>query len=194
MERSKGGRAVGTGGKSGISPAIAPRPADEDGKIAFTHWLLRWNRGDPFALEELAMRVRRERYVLVRGYLRRRRPNQTLQPTALINEVWLRLMGQSPVIPWESRAHFFGIAARLMRIILVDHARSRRALKRGGGLEALSLEQANALSPVVELRYFGGMDRNEIAVALNLTVATVKRDPRLGEAWLRRFLASESPA
>ena len=183
-----------------------------------TQLLFRWSQGDRAALEELAPLVHRELHVLARTYLKRGRPNQTLQPTALINEAWLRLIGQSNPIQWENHSHFFGIAARLMRIVLVDNARARRATKRGGGLELLTLENVNPLSPgkapdilevnealdqlakvdkrkaeVIELRYFGGMSREEIAAALDLTLPTVKRDLRLGEAWLRRFLAGESP-
>jgi RNA polymerase sigma factor (TIGR02999 family) len=183
-----------------------------------TQLLFRWSQGDRAALEELAPRVQRELHSLARAYLKRGRANQTLQPTALINEAWLRLLGPSPAINWENRTHFFGIAARLMRIALVDRARERQALKRGGGVEALTLEQVTVLCPdrtpdvlevnealdelakvderkakVIELRYFGGMSREEIAAALNLTLPTVKRDLRLGEAWLRRFLAGERP-
>ena len=181
-----------------------------------TQLLFRWGQGDRVALEELAPRVQRELRSLARAYLKRGRAQQTLQPTILINEAWLRLLGPSTTIQWENRTHFFGIAARLMRIVLVDHARTRRAVKRGGGLEALTLEQITVLCPdstpnilevnealdqlatvderkakVIELRYFGGMSREEIAAALDLTVPTVKHDLRLGEAWLRRFLAGE---
>jgi RNA polymerase sigma factor (TIGR02999 family) len=119
---------------------------------------------------------------------------------------------------WENRAHFFGIAARLMRMILVDHARTHRAAKRGGGDAAVTLDDGVAVAAgrapdvleidealnglaavderkakVIELRYFGGMDREEVAAALGLTVPTVKRDLRLGEAWLRRFLSGKPP-
>jgi RNA polymerase sigma factor (TIGR02999 family) len=179
--------------------------------------LMAWGRGEPAALEQLTPRVYGELHKLARAYLRRGRPNQTLQPTALINEAFLRLLDQSQPVEWESRAHFFGIAARLMRLILVDHARARHAAKRGGATEAITLDGCMAVSPgaapdvleidqaldrlaafderkakVIELRYFGGMDREEVAAALGLTLATVKRDLRLGEAWLRRFLAGES--
>jgi RNA polymerase sigma factor (TIGR02999 family) len=182
-----------------------------------TQLLFRWGQGDRAALDELAPQVQRELRSLARTYLKRGRACQTLQPTALINEAWLRLLGPT-TIQWENRTHFFGIAARLMRIVLVDHVRTRRAVKRGGGLEALTLEQITVLCPertpgilevnealdqlatvderkakVIELRYFGGMSREEIATALDLTLATVKRDLRLGEARLRRFLASERP-
>jgi len=182
-----------------------------------TQLLFRWSQGDQAALEELAPRVQRELYSLARSHLKRGRPNQTLQPTALINEAWLRLIGRLPNIQWENRSHFFGIAARLMRIVLVDHARARHAVKRGGAVEPLTLDDANLLSPgkapeilevnealdqlakvderkakVIELRYFGGMTREEIAAALGLTLPTVKRDLRLAEAWLRRFLVGGS--
>jgi len=177
--------------------------------------LTQWSLGSQAALAELIPQVDRELHAIAKAYLRRGRGNQTLQPTALINEAWLRLLGQSQALRWENRAHFFGIAARLMRIVLVDHARSRAAAKRGGTPEAVTLDESMLLCPnrapdvlevsealdqlakvderkakVIELRYFGGMDREEIATALGLTVHTVKRDLRLGEAWLRRFLLS----
>jgi len=183
--------------------------------VPITQLLANWSEGNPAALDELTSQVSRELHRLAKTYLRRGRPNQTLQPTALVNEAWLRLIDPSLPYRWESRAHFFGIAARLMRHILVDYARAHGAAKRGGDAVAVSLEETSALSPtrapdvlevsealdqlskvderkakVIELRYFGGMEREEIATALALTVPTVKRDLRLGEAWLRRFLAS----
>jgi RNA polymerase sigma factor (TIGR02999 family) len=183
-----------------------------------TQLLARWSQGDRAALEELAPRVQRELHSLARTYLRGHRPHDTLQPTALINEAWLRLLGPSTTIQWGNRAHFFGMAARLMRNALVDHARARRAAKRGAGLEALTLEHIAVLCPnrppnilevnealdklakvderkakVIELRYFGGMTNEEIAAALDLSLSTVTRDLRLGAAWLRRFLAGENP-
>ena len=145
--------------------------------------------------------------------MRRGISSQSLQPTALINETFLRLLDPSQPVEWESRAHFFGIAARTMRMILVDHARAQNAAKRGGDAAVITLDGCIAVSPhrapdvlevdqalrclaevddrkakVIEMRYFGGMDREEVAAALGLTIATVKRDLRLGEAWLRRFL------
>ena len=184
-----------------------------------TQLLVAWSHGDRAALEELTPHVYRELHSLARSYLRRGRPNQTLQPTALINEACLRLLGQSEPVQWENRAHFFGIAARLMRLVLVDYSRSRHAEKRGGMAGAVTLEETMVLSSaqapdvlavnealdqlarvderkaqVIELRYFGGMDREEIATALALTVPTVKRDLRLGEAWLRRFFRGEHPS
>jgi RNA polymerase sigma factor (TIGR02999 family) len=184
-----------------------------------TQLLVAWSHGDRAALDELTPHVYRELHSLAKAYLRRGRPNQTLQPTALINEACLRLLGQSEPIQWENRAHFFGIAGRLMRMVLVDYSRSRNAEKRGGSAAPITLEESLILSPsrtpdvleinealdhlakvderkanVIELRYFGGMDREEIAIALQLTVPTVKRDLRLGEAWLRRYLRGENPA
>ena len=188
-----------------------------DGSASVSQLLIAWGRGEPAALAQLTPRVYRELHKLARAYLRRGRPNQTLQPTALINEAYLRLLDQSEPVQWENRAHFYGIAARLMRMILVDHARARDAAKRGGAGAAVTLDECRAVSPgrapdvleidealdrlaavderkakVIELRYFGGMDREEVAAALGLTLSTVKRDLRLGEAWLRRFLAGES--
>lgn len=176
--------------------------------------LIAWGKGEPRALEQLTPRVYHELHKLARAGLRRGRANHSLQPTALINEAYLRLLDQSQPIEFENRAHFFGIASRLMRIILVDHARTRRAAKRGGDAAAVTLNDWMAVSPgrapevlevdealdrlaqvderkakVIELRYFGGMDREEVATALGLSVGTVKRDLHLGEAWLRRFLS-----
>ena len=188
-----------------------------EGTQSVSQLLIAWGRGESAALEQLAPRVYHELHKLARAYLRRGRPDQSLQPTALINEAFLRLLDRSQPVHWESRAHFFGIAARLMRVILVDHARAHHAAKRGGAVAAVTLEDCMAVSPgrapdvleidealdrlaavderkakVIELRYFGGMNREEVAAALGLTVATVKRDLRLGEAWLRRFLTGEN--
>ena len=187
-----------------------------DASPPVTQLLIAWSQGNRAALDELTPHVYRELHSLAASYLRRGRPNQTLQPTALINEACLRLLGQPEMVQWHDRAHFFGIAARLMRMVLVDYARLRGAEKRGGGNQAITLEDAAAFAPdrvpdvldvnaaidelakvderkakVIELRYFGGMEREEIATALSLTLATVKRDLRLGEAWLRRFLKGE---
>ena len=179
--------------------------------------LIAWGRGEPAALEQLTPRVYNELHKLARAYLRRGSSDQSLQPTALINETFLRLLNPSQPVEWESRAHFFGIAARTMRMILVDHARAQNAAKRGGGADIITLDGCAAVSPhrapnvlevdqalrrlaevddrkarVIEMRYFGGMEREEVAAALGLTISTVKRDLRLGEAWLRRFLAGEA--
>jgi RNA polymerase sigma-70 factor (ECF subfamily) len=185
---------------------------------SLTLLLDRWAQGDRAALEQLAPRVHNELQALARSYLKRGLRHQTLQPNELINEAWIRLIDQTSPPKWGNRAHFFGVAARLMRFVLVDCARSRRALKRGGAAQMITLhdtalpaggrvpdvlEMSDALDQlakvderkarVVELRYFGGMSRDEISTTLAVSVATVKRDLRLGEAFLRRLLLSEPP-
>jgi len=177
-----------------------------------TQLLHRWSQGEQAALEQLMPIVLRELRKLAGGYLRNERPNHTLQPTALINEAYLRLVAQD-VPDWQSRTHFFGVAAQLMRQILVDHARSHAAAKRGQGAPRLSLEEAAEFSReqvgelvalddalkslarfderkarVVELRYFGGLTVEEIAAALGISTATITRDMRLAQAWLLREL------
>jgi RNA polymerase sigma factor (TIGR02999 family) len=178
-----------------------------------TQLLIDWGQGSQAALDELIPRVYAELHSLARTYLSRERPNHTLQPTALINELFVRLIDQSQPVPWQNRTQFFGIAARLMRQILVNHARERKALKRGGGMVLATLEEFSGSSPgrapdileidealnrlaevdgrkarVIELCFFGGLTREEIAHAANLSLATVKRDLRIGEAWLMRHL------
>jgi RNA polymerase sigma-70 factor, ECF subfamily len=180
---------------------------------SITRLLVRWSGGDRTALAELAPHVQRELHALARSYLKRRPPNQTLQPTALINEAWIRLIDHTQPLQWENRAHFYGMAATIMRNVLVDYIREQKAVRRGGGAQNVTLddtvlcsrnrapdiiEMSEALdhlariderkAKVIELRYFGGMEREEISTALGLTVATVKRDLRLGQAWLRSFL------
>jgi RNA polymerase sigma factor (TIGR02999 family) len=152
---------------------------------------------------------------LADSYLRRERSDHTLQPTALIHEAYLRLIDQN-VPQWEGRAHFFGVAARLMRQILVDHARSRHAERRGGHDKKLSLDDVTVFSDsraaelmafdealnklaqlderkcrIIEMRSFGGMSVQETAEALGISVPTVKRDMRVAKAWLRRELEIE---
>jgi RNA polymerase sigma factor (TIGR02999 family) len=180
---------------------------------SITQLLIEWSKGNRAALDELTPCVYRELQALARTYLNRGGRSQTLQPTELINEVYLRLIDPSQSVQWENRAHFFGIAARLMRMILVDYARARRAAKRGGEADPVTLNETAVFSPgpapdvlevdealtrlaelderkanVIELHYFGGMTREEIATELRLTVPTVKRDLRLAVAWLRRSL------
>ncbi len=182
---------------------------------AITGLLIQWSQGDQTALAELAPHVHKELRALARSYLRRAAPNHTLQPTALINEAWMRLIAQSRPLQCESRAHFYAIAARLMRMVLVDCARARNAAKRGGAPPTIALEENipsaggrvvdvlavnegldqlakvdQRKARVIELRYFGGLDHQEISTALHIASATVKRDLRLGEAWLRRFLVT----
>lgn len=188
-----------------------------EGAQSVTQLLSAWGRGDRAALDQLTPQVYRELHSIARAYLSRGRGDQTLQPTALINEAFIRLIDQSQPIQWQSRAHFFGIAARIMRLVLVDYARARQAEKRGGAAGAVTLDEARLFAPsrtpdvieihealnkladvddrkakVIELRYFGGLSREEVAATLGLTVPTVKRDLRLAEAWLRRYLAGEN--
>jgi len=186
------------------------------GPRTITRLLIDWCNGDNAALDELTPLVYGELHALARIYLSRSGRGQTLQPTELIDELYLRLIEGSRSVRWENRSHFFGIAARLMRLVLVDHARARRAAKRSGESDPVTLEETMVLSPgrapdvleldealshlaklderkakVIELRYFGGMKCDEIGAALCLTLPTVKRDLRLGKAWLRRSLAGQ---
>ena len=174
-----------------------------------TRLLERWNSGEETALEELVPLVYKELRRLASSYLRRERHELTLQPTALINEVFLRLIDQSE-IQWQSRAHFFGIAARLMRRILVDRVRVRLAAKRGGVHYSVSLSKADRIagkssvdllalnvalqkldeldpqqSRIVELRFFGGLTIEESAEVLSVSHATVERQWKMARAWLR---------
>lgn len=180
------------------------------GPVSSTHditlLLARWAKGNQQALDELTPLVYRELRRLAAAYLRREKEALTLQPTALVHEAYLRLVDQSHS-EWQSRSHFYGVAARLMRQILVDHARGRNARKRAvlkvpldqavsfqaerSGV-ILALDQGlTALEKIdqrkcraVELRYFGGMSTAEIAQALDVSENTVLRDLRMAEAWL----------
>lgn len=187
-------------------------PADGD----ITVILKRWDHDRESAMEALTPMVYAELRKIASAYLRRQRPDHTLQPTALINEAYLRMVKQDAATIHD-RSHFYTLAARMMRQILVDAARAHSAEKRGSGRkvqldenmdvgvanhatdllavhEALDqLHQHNArMAQAVELRYFGGMQLDEIAAALSISLATVKRDLALGEAWLRRALSSSS--
>lgn len=180
-----------------------------------TKLLHNWKRGDPEALDRLAPLVYQELHRLADSYLRHERAAQTLQPTALVHDLYLRLVGREQP-DWNSRAHFFGIAARRMRQILVEHARRRQASKRGGGAEPVTFDEMVSFAPqrspdiialdealnslatfdenkckVIELRYFAGLSIDEVAEALKISVATVRREQRLAEAWLKRFMTSE---
>lgn len=174
--------------------------------------LERWSNGERGALDELVPQVYKELRRLARNYIRRERQDHTLQPTALINEVFLRLIDQKDV-KWQNRAHFFGIAANLMRRILVDHARKHQAAKRGGAHYSLSLSKADHIgrqssvdllavhlalqqlealdlqqSRIVELRFFGGLTIEETAEVLSVSSATVEREWRMARSWLRHEL------
>ena len=170
--------------------------------------LASWAKGNQEALNELTPLVYKELRQLAASYLRKERQGHTLQPTALVHEAYLRLVDQSSP-NWQNRSHFYGVAARLMRQILVDHARRKRAGKRAGqnvtledtvsfykersrDLVALdtSLTALEKIDPrkckAVELRYFGGLSTEEIAQALDVSSNTVLRDLRLAEAWLHQ--------
>jgi RNA polymerase sigma factor (TIGR02999 family) len=180
-----------------------------------TALLLSWSNGDRDALAGLMPLVYDELRRLALDHLRRERPEHTLQPTALVNEVYLRLVDQRRV-SWQTRAQFFGLAAQLMRHVLVDHARSRAAAKRGGLVRKLSLDEAlvaadevaaelvaldEALvrlaaiderkSRVVEMRFFAGLSVEEAAEALGVSDKTVMRDWRIAKMWLHRELNGE---
>lgn len=180
-----------------------------------TQLLIAWSEGDQAALEKLIPLVYQELRRLAKLYLKRERPGHSLQTTALVHEAYLRLIDSSRV-RWQNRAHFFAVSAQLMRRILVDFARSRRYLKRGGDAQHVSLGEAldiaeargaafialdDALlalariderkSQVVELRYFGGLSVEETAEALKVSTETVKRDWRLARTWLRRELSGK---
>ena len=182
-----------------------------------TMLLQKWRSGDSSALDQVAEIVDWELRRLAGSYLRRERPGHTLQPTALVNEAFLRLMGQGDQVDWESRSHFIAIAARHMRQILVDHARRHGAGKRGAGATVISLDDVPASTDprsidllaldealdklaevdprkarAMELKFFGGLEMAEIAAVLNLSVKTVEKDVRMAGAWLRTALGSAS--
>lgn len=185
-----------------------PTPSD------VTALLLAWGRGEAEARERLIPLVYAELRCLAARAMAAERRDHTLEPTALVHETYLKLVRQADV-PWQSRAHFFGVAARLMREILVDHARVHGAQKRGGGRPRLILDSAlaaatggnevellaldDALSElsrideaqgrIVELRFFGGLSISETAAVLGISPATVKRDWAVARAWLFRQLA-----
>jgi RNA polymerase sigma factor (TIGR02999 family) len=178
-----------------------------------TQLLLQWKDGDEQAVDRLTPLVYDELRRLAAHYLRDERAADTLQPTALVHEAYVRLVGQNTP-DWEGRSHFFGVAAHLMRQVLVDHARKHRSAKRGSGAAAASLEEAVVFAPsksdgvvalddalhalakvdgrkckVIELRYFGGFSVEETAQALSISVATVGREQRMAEAWLHREMS-----
>lgn len=175
---------------------------------AVTSLLAAWAGGNQQALDELTPLVYRELRQLAASYLRKERQGHTLQPTALVHEAYLRLVDQSNP-SWQNRSHFYGVAARLMRQILVDHARRKQAGKRAGmkvpleqavsfhhdrGRDLLALDSGlTALEKIdprkckaVELRYFGGLSMDEVAQALEVSAITARRDLRMAEAWLHK--------
>ena len=200
-----------------MNPSAAHSPSAVP--VADVTTLLRaWGDGDEQVGEQLLRAVYAELRRQAARAMRRESPDHTLQPTALVHEAYLRLVDQRRV-EWRGRAHFFAVAAQLMRRILVDHARGRLSAKRGGGLQRISLgegdlaaadgdadqeadilalheaiERLAALDPgqarLVELRYFGGLTIEETAVTLRISPATVKREWSVARAWLRRELGS----
>ena len=185
----------------------------EDDKTAITQWLLAWSDGRREALDHMMPLVYEDLKHQALRYMQRESPGHALQPTALVHEAYIRLIDQRHV-KWRNRAHFFGVAAGMMRRILVDHARLRRAEKRGGEWEQVtlvgdeaaagaaevdvlalheSLERLAAFDPrqerIVELRYFGGLTIEEAAEVIGISEATVVREWTIAKAWLRADLS-----
>jgi RNA polymerase sigma-70 factor (ECF subfamily) len=181
-----------------------------------TALLLDWSGGDRDAPAKLMPLVYDELRRMARAHLRSERPDHTLQPTALVNEVYLRLVDQQ-CVSWHNRAQFFGLAAQLMRHVLVDYARSRASVKRGGLVHKLSLDEASIApeeiaaelvalddalvrlaaiderkSRIVEMRFFGGLSVEETAATLDVSAKTVMRDWRIAKMWLHRELSGEA--
>lgn len=182
-----------------------------------TQLLIEWSQGDQEALERLMPRVYDELHKMASYYFRRERPNHTLQATAVVHEAYLRLIDQRRV-DWQNRAQFFGLAAQMIRRILVDHARGRASRKRGGDQQHIALEDLANLSiyqdeqllalhqsladlaeldpplaRIVELRFFGGLNNDEVAVVLGTSERTVRRQWLAAKAWLHLHLAHEQP-
>jgi RNA polymerase sigma factor (TIGR02999 family) len=183
---------------------------------AVTGLLLAWGHGEQGALDKLAPLVYAELHRIAHRYMNRERRGHTLQTTELVNEAYLRLIDANQV-RWQDRAHFFAISAKLMRRILVDFARSRRYVKRGGGAYKATFDEALLVSPapgpdlvalddalealavkdarkcrVIELRFFGGLSVEETAEVLKVSIDTVHRDWRLAKAWLARQMGKSS--
>ena len=181
-----------------------------------TQLLLDWTKGNQAALDKLMPLIYRELRRLAHQYLGRERAGHTLQTTDLVHEAYLRLVDQRRV-RWQNRSHFFGVAAQLMRRILMDHARRRRRVKRGGGVPMVSLDEAAVVSNqtdvdllaldealdrlakidqrkarIVELRFFGGLEVEETAIFLKVSEITVMREWKMAKAWLHRELSDES--
>lgn len=180
-----------------------------------TALLVDWSRGDKTALDKLFPLVERELHRLAHSYMRRENPDHTLQTTALVNEAYLRLVDQKNT-RWQNRAHFFGIAAQIMRRILMNYARDRKRMKRGGDAIQVSLSEVDLVSgtkasellaldealdrlstiderkaKVVEFRYFGGLSVEETAEVLKVSSITVMRDWNMAKAWLAREIRHE---
>ncbi len=192
-----------------ITPMTNPATSEDKGEV--TRLLHAMKAGDAAAADDLLPLVYAELHRLAAGYMRRERPDHTLQPTALINEAYMRLVQDE--VDWQNRQHFIGVAALVMRRILVDHARTHNAQMRGGGLQRVELNETLAFTEahaaevlfvdealarlanreprqakVVELRYFGGLTVEEIAGVLGIAARSVKRDWALAKIWLFKEL------
>jgi RNA polymerase sigma factor (TIGR02999 family) len=192
-----------------------PGSSEIPSKVEVTQLLKAWGQGDDRALERLTPVVEDELHRMAHRCMTRENPGHTLQTTALVNEVYLRLI-DIHAVTWQDRAHFFAMSARLMRRVLTDFARSRNYQKRGGGAVQVSLDEGLLLVPeknadilaldealtrfaalyprqsqVVELRFFGGLEVEEAAEALKTSPVTVKRDWRFAKAWLLRAMSGE---
>src|SRR5215510_8739953 len=187
---------------------MTPSPKD------ITRMLMAWSNGDRAALDQLMPIIYEELRHLANRYMQRERADHTLSTTALVHEAYLRLIDQRQV-RWQNRAHFFAVAAQMMRRILIDHARSHQYAKRGGGAIQVSLDEAAAVTEaraaellavdealerltaldarkgrIVELRFFGGLTEEETAEVIGVSLPTVQREWRAAKAWLRRMLAA----
>jgi RNA polymerase sigma factor (TIGR02999 family) len=185
-------------------------------KVEVTQLLKAWSQGDDVALEQLTPVVENELRRMAHRCMAREKPGHLLQSAALVNEVYLRLV-DIQAVSWQDRAHFFAVCARLMRRILTDYARSHNYLKRGGGAVHHSLDEGLLVTPerqpdivaldeiltqfallyprqsqVVELRFFGGLEVDEVAEALRISAVTVKRDWKFAKAWLARAISGEA--
>ena len=192
-----------------------PGSSEIPSKVEVTQLLKAWGQGDDRALERLTPVVEDELHRMAHRCMARENPGHTLQTTALVNEVYLRLI-DIHAVTWQDRAHFFAMSARLMRRVLTDFARSRNYQKRGGGAVQVSLDEGLLLVPeknadilaldealtrfaalyprqsqVVELRFFGGLEVEETAEALKTSPVTVKRDWRFAKSWLLRAMSGE---
>jgi len=224
MEIAQAGAEVGHGWNRSVAiisgrPYTEGVPQPQEAFLAasrdITALLGAWSRGNRGALNQLLPLVYAELRRIAGRQLRSERANHTLQPTALVHEVYLRLVDQRQV-DWQNRAHFFGVAAQVMRRILVDHARRHSASKRGEGVRCVSIDEAKEvaasneipilalddalarleevdsdLAKIVELRAFGGLTIEEAAHVLNVSPSTAKRDWRTAKAWLNRALGPE---
>jgi RNA polymerase sigma factor (TIGR02999 family) len=192
--------------------------SQDTARSQITRLLVEWGNGKKKALDQMTPLVYDELRKLALSHLSRERNAATLQPTALVHEAYVRLVVQD-LPDFESRSHFFGVAARLMRQILVDHARKQRRLRRGGGAQRVPLDEALSFAPersgelldlddalqalaaidqrkakVIELRFFGGLSIEETAQALGFSTATVGREQRFAEAWLHKRISRSRSA